>query len=411
MLFIGLIVLAVVVAIALFYHKQFSYWKTRNVLHLEPKFPSGNFSEVGRTLSPPELIRKIYDKFKGKDVLAGVYLFFEPGAVILDPETWKTILVRDFSAFHSRGIYYNEEADPLAMTLFELEGSAWKHLRSKLSPTFTSGKIKQMFGIMQNVANEMVDYLKVNADTGDIVEIKEVVSRFTTDVIGTCAFGVECNSLKDPNAEFRVQGQKAFDLTLFQLMKLFFATLFPNVSKLIGLRTTDTDLTNFFMKVVRETIAFRKSSETRRNDFMQLLIDLENELSFNEIVGLAFSFFSAGFETSSSAISCCLLEIAHNQDIQEKLRNEIETVIAKHDGQFTYDAILSMPYCEQVISETLRKYPPAGVVVRQAYEKYNVPNSKHVIEKGMKVFIPIYGLHRDPEIYPDPEKFDPERFN
>lgn len=64
-----------------------------------------------------------------------------------------------------------------------------------------------------------------------------------------------------------------------------------------------------------------------------------------------------------------------------------------------------------VIAETLRKYPPLPVLDRVANENYKIPNSNLVIEKGTPITIPVSGLHYDPEYFPNPEKYDPERFS
>lgn len=270
--------------------------------------------------------------------------------------------------------------------------------------------MKLMFNFLKSVGEELVDVLKINANTGDPVEIKDILARFTIDVIGTCAFGIDCNSLKNPNAEFCVQGKKSFDLTKTQLAKLFFSQLFPNFSQFIKLRISDFELTEFFKKVVKETVDYRKSSGTRRNDYMQLLIDLD-ELTFNQIVGLSFSFFSAGYETSSSTMTNCIFELAQHPEIQQKLRDEINETIEKNNGELTYDLTMSMPYLGKVINETLRKYPPGGIIARVANQNYKIPNTDYVIEKGVTAVISAYGLHNDPDIFPEPKKFDPERFN
>ncbi len=63
------------------------------------------------------------------------------------------------------------------------------------------------------------------------------------------------------------------------------------------------------------------------------------------------------------------------------------------------------------LTETLRKYPPAGFLFRTASEDYKVKNSRHVIRKGTQVIVPAYAIHHDPQIYENPSVFDPERFN
>lgn len=62
-------------------------------------------------------------------------------------------------------------------------------------------------------------------------------------------------------------------------------------------------------------------------------------------------------------------------------------------------------------SEALRKYPPVPVLHRQCVKDYTIPGTKTVIEKNTVVFVPVVGLHKDPDYYPDPEKFDPDRFS
>lgn len=72
---------------------------------------------------------------------------------------------------------------------------------------------------------------------------------------------------------------------------------------------------------------------------------------------------------------------------------------------------MNLPYLDMVVAETLRKYPPLPFLDRLTKENYKLPNSDLVIEKGTPVFISMTGLHYDPEYFPDPDKYDPERFS
>ncbi|RZC38786.1 p450 domain containing protein, partial [Asbolus verrucosus] len=161
------------------------------------------------------------------------------------------------------------------------------------------------------------------------------------------------------------------------------------------------------------TVSYREEKNYTRNDFLQLLIDLkgsEDGLTMNDVAAQSFVFFLAGFETSSTLMTFTLYELARNQDIQQRLRDEINTVLAKHDGKITYDSIQEMKYMNQVIDESLRMYPPASLTNRKCVKDYKVPDDDITIEKGTSVIIPILGIHYDEEYYPNPEKFDPERF-
>lgn len=97
-----------------------------------------------------------------------------------------------------------------------MQGSEWKALRAKLTPTFTTGKMKSMFYLVRACADQLDTFLASETEAGGEVEMAEVMAKFTTDVIGTCAFGIEANSMKDPDAEFRNMGRAIFSISPFR---------------------------------------------------------------------------------------------------------------------------------------------------------------------------------------------------
>lgn len=152
----------------------------------------GNISDMG-TRALCDIFQDVYDELKNQGPLGGIFLFTKPVALVTCPELLKNILIKDFEYFHDRATFSDEERDPLASNLFAMEGEKWKRLRAKLTPTFSSGKIKMMFGMVVNVAEEMECYIEEQIETRkDCIEWKDVLTRFTVDVIGTCAFGIEC---------------------------------------------------------------------------------------------------------------------------------------------------------------------------------------------------------------------------
>uniref|UniRef100_A0A1I8NKU4 Cytochrome P450 n=1 Tax=Musca domestica TaxID=7370 RepID=A0A1I8NKU4_MUSDO len=174
------------------------------------------------------------------------------------------------------------------------------------------------------------------------------------------------------------------------------------------------------MGIVRNTIEYREREKIKRCDFMDMLIELKNQVheeegeeqfTIEELAAQAFVFFVAGFDTSSTTMSYALYELAQNLGIQEKLRQEIWEVMEKHQQNFSYECMKDMVYLDQVISETLRKYPVAPALFRKSTARYETTDPRYYIEKGTMVIIPSESYHHDAEYFPQPEKFDPERFS
>ncbi|KAI4460043.1 cytochrome p450 [Holotrichia oblita] len=413
------IFVATVLLVIFFFKKRYSYWKNLGVSYEEPTIPFGNAKEsILQKMSIGEYYANFYHRMKARKVKhAGSFFFHKPAYVPLDLDLIKQIMQVDFVHFTDHGGYLNEKDDPLAAHVFALGGQRWRNLRVKLTPTFTSGKMKLMFPIIVKIADELVKTLKEECGKGPI-EAKDFSGRFTTDVIGNCAFGIDCNSLKDPNTEFRIQGKRVFNLTRTEQMTNFIGFLFPNLMKFFGATFTPKIAADFFWKVIVDTTEYREKNGIRRNDAMQLLLDMmskdgkenENTLTFNEVAAQAFVFFIAGFETSSTLMSFALLELAQNQDVQDRLREEVREVLESSKGELTYEVVWEMNYLSMVINETLRKYPPLSILTRECTKDYRVPDTNIIIHKGDLVLIPVKGIQYDPEFYPDPHKFDPLRF-
>lgn len=351
-----------------FVRRKYSIWESQGVPFIPPKFPYGSIGGMGKDYHISEFGQKYYEEGKGKHQFIGFYNILETGAVICDLDLLKTITIKDFNYFHDRGMYYNEKHDPLSANLFNLDGDKWKMLRSKLTPTFTSGRMKSMFPTIKTVVLELKDLMEeLNAEGPDI-EMREILHRYTTDTIGTVAFGIDCNSLKNPNSEFRDIGNKSFisrQRTYVQYLKVYMKGL----ARVLGIRHFPKEVTDFFTNVVRETIDFREKNSVQRNDFVNLLMQLKDkgrldddpdvtekvgQVTFNEIAAQAFVFFLAGFETSSTTMSYCLYELAKNPDVQDKVRAHVLEVLEQHDGELSYDALNDLKYLDQVIKGLFR---------------------------------------------------------
>ncbi|XP_011705917.1 PREDICTED: cytochrome P450 9e2-like [Wasmannia auropunctata] len=143
--------------------------------------------------------------------------------------------------------------------------------------------------------------------------------------------------------------------------------------------------------------------------------DNVHKMSLDDIISQAFTFFFAGFDTASTLICFVAHELAVNQDIQDRLRKEVQQHL-EGNGDISYETLSKMSYMDMVVSEALRKYPPTVILDRLCAKRYELPPSQPgcknvVIEPDDILLFPAYAIQRDPKYFPNPDKFDPERFS
>ncbi|XP_077262994.1 putative cytochrome P450 6a20 isoform X2 [Temnothorax americanus] len=411
----------------IYYKYRFNFWKKRNVFNPTPSFPLGNLTAIiiGRKQAGV-YAHDLYLKYKDHRIF-GAYLLFKPILVIADLNIIQIILTKKFESFHDRGVYINEKINPLFDNLVFINGKKWENLRQKFIHTFTKENLKQMFDIVKECGEELTNYLETKAQLRDSVEMKDMFARYTTDVIMSTAFGIKSNCIEEPNNEYRKQSK---NILRMKISRLILNMSMPKIMDLFSIPLIDQSVNTFYTNLFRKSVKNRRAhKEIIRHDFMHILIklmdegyDIEsdndektdvtstvNKLTMEEATSQSFIFFLAGFETSAATSMFAMYELAENQDLQNKVRQEIDEILTRH-GDLTYDAVKEMIYLQKVINETLRKYPPIPMLNRICTKDIDLPIVNIRIPKGMPIVIPVLGLHRDPSIYPDPERFDPERF-
>ncbi|XP_046383450.1 cytochrome P450 6k1-like [Ischnura elegans] len=420
---------------------RLSYWRRKGIPHIPPKFPFGNATDVFMGKRPyGNVMHDIYREFSDKP-FAGIYMALQPSILIIDPKLIKDIMIRNaLTNFqHHIGNPHPEKDPYVAKNIFMARGSRWKTLRAGFSPAFSSGKLKVMYPLVVDKAKKLASVIeKIANGTDPKVDARFHAARYTTDVIASCAFGIETNSLEDPGNKFFNMGLKLFDRNFRHALDTMIVFQFSSLVKFTGSVFVKKDVADFFHHLVWGVVKEREEKNIQRGDYMDMLIQLKNNGKVYDIgedkkqvkadtdgdkakiaehyggesfVAHALSFYIAGFETSSTALNWALLELARNLDCQEKLINEIDETRKKHNGEIDYDTLRSMPYLDMVVNETLRKYPTLSALDRCCTEEYRNPEYNLVIPKGMHVLVPVLGIHYDPKYYKDPYKFDPERFS
>lgn len=368
----------------------------------------------------------------------GYYIGRRAFMVVSDPDMIKCILVEDFSNFTNR-MAPAVTSKPFADTILILRDERWKEVRSLLTPAFSAAKIKEMTPLINQACDILLSHLKVYADSGTAFDIQRSYASFTLDVVASVAFGIHVDSQKSPYENFVKNSRRFFELSVFKPL-LILTIAFPFIMiPLIRIfpNKKQKEVNGFFINVVKNMIALRDQQEPheRRRDFLQLMLDARcptnfdtfyqdheesktatnkglpkkqlRTLSDDEIAGQAFLFLIAGYETTNSTLSFATYLLATNPECQKKLLREVDEFFAKHDVP-DYQNIQELLYLDMVIAETLRMYPPAFRFTREASKDCII--LKQRVPAGCVIEIAVGHLHYNPKIWPEPEKFIPERF-
>ncbi|XP_072748320.1 cytochrome P450 9e2-like [Anoplolepis gracilipes] len=423
LLLITLTIVGILKVVTVVRHVYF-YWKGKGIPYLPNSLDSLliDWKLFARRVTFVDYILYLYNYFPNVKYF-GIMDFGVPAVFLRDPELIKDVMVKDFENFHDHRKFVDENIDPLfAKNIFSLRGDRWREMRNTLSPSFTASKMKFMFDLVSKCSREFVNYLVDHPELCDEIETKQVFRRYTTDVIATTAFGISVNSMKDQNNEFYVRGvefNKSFG-GILALFKFMFLRTCPRFAKLIGMEAFVSSTTSeFFNRIIGETIRVREEQGIIRPDMIHLLMQARDKddltkMTLEDIVSQAFLFFLGGFETSSTLICFIAHELALNRDIQDRLREEVQQHL--RENEFSYESLSKMTYMDMVIAETLRKYSPMIITDRVCTKSYELPPAQPgykslIVKSDTVMMIPVYALHRDPKYFPNPDKFDPDRFS
>lgn len=260
-----------IVAAYLYIRRLYSYWDRHGIESIKPSFPFGNMARnVFQKVSIGELSAEIYNS--STEPFVGIINLLRPALVLRDPSLIRQLCGKDFNSCFHRGFHLDEAADPMAKNLLVMNGEKWKSLREKLSPTFTSGRIKGMFNTIVDCGNSLHKHIDKYANNNEIVEIRDVFARYATNVIASVAFGLSIDCIENPDEEFRKRGQQIFDLNFRNALRQLLTLFSPTICKIFGVRFVDKEVELFMRSVVKQNLEYRLKTNTIRKDFFQLLI-------------------------------------------------------------------------------------------------------------------------------------------
>ncbi len=271
-------------ALGLFWYYStatYDHWKKRNVKFKKPIPFFGNTAGFLLLLEPMHVtFGKIYNYFKDEPY-AGIYQMRNPVLMIKDPELIADIFIKDFKHFYDHEVQtfvnFNKELNPLNGHLFSSEGERWRVLRQKMSPIFTSGKLKYMHEQIYGCVRALDESMATKTEDGDAeMDLKKLFQGLTIDVIGTCAFGLTCNATSTGFTKFREMGEEVFKLKVRDIIRLIISVISKKILNIIQLPDVRKEVQDFYLQVVLDTITYRRSRGETRNDALQLLMNLQN---------------------------------------------------------------------------------------------------------------------------------------
>uniref|UniRef100_A0A8B9J4M2 Cytochrome P450 3A n=1 Tax=Astyanax mexicanus TaxID=7994 RepID=A0A8B9J4M2_ASTMX len=350
----------------------------------------------------------------------GIFDGREPVLSIADQTIVKSILVKECYTYFTnrRDVGLNGE---LYDALFVTKDEDWKRIRNHLSPSFTSGRLKEMFGIMKTHTNTLVKNLEKSSKNTEGVAVKEVFGAYSMDVITSTAFSVDIDSMNNPKDPFVTNIKKMLDIDFLSPIFII-AMVFPFALPLLEnmkISFFPQSVSDFFLGSLKKIKTEREAKNHKsRVDILQLMVDSQTEdyitlhyitfgLSDHEILSQSMSFIFAGYETSSSTLSFFFYNIATNPETMKKLQQEIDQTFP-NKTPVNYDAVMNMEYLEAALNESMRLFPVVARLERVCKETIEINGL--TIPQGTSIMIPVFPLHRDPEYWSDPSTFNPERF-
>lgn len=231
------------------------------------------------------LLKEFYEQFPDTNFFGIFEIFMHPIYVIRDPDLIKQITGTDFEHFiNHHGNFDYESHSMISRTLFNNKNQHWKNMRAILTPAFTGNKMRSMFGLVQNSSLQFIQAINKENDeiwNENVFECKDLFSRFACNIIATCSFGLDVDTITNPDDEFFMAGKHVTELNGWQGIKFLLFDSVPQLMQFFNIKYFDPKIVNYFRNVVNSTVKYRKENNISRPDMVQLLIEAKQEVNNN----------------------------------------------------------------------------------------------------------------------------------
>ncbi|KAK4886656.1 hypothetical protein RN001_002927 [Aquatica leii] len=450
----------------------YMYWRLsrRHMIELAERLPGPKgWPLIGNALefvgSSSQIFKTFYNLSFRYENIAKAWLGPKLLVFLTDPRDVEVIL--SSSVYIDKASEYRFFQPWLGNGLLISTGHIWKTHRKLIAPTFHLNVLKSFIDLFNANSRATVDKLKM--ESGKTFDCHDYMSEATVEMLLETAMGVSKSTQGQSGYEYAMAVMKMCDILHLRHTKiwlrpdwLFNLTKYGKVQEHLlniihsltrkvvknkmeafnkGVRGSTAhvpkEILNSYdaeadskieVKDVVEGVSFGQSvgikddldvddndvGEKKRLAFLDLMIEASQNgimLSNEEIKEQVDTIMFEGHDTTAAASSFFLCLMAAHPKIQEKVHHEIDSIFGNSDRPATFADTLEMKYLERCLLETLRLYPPVPIIARKLNEDVKLASGDYTLPAGCTLVIGTFKIHRRSDIYPNPDKFDPENFH
>lgn len=373
---------------------------------------------------PQDILNYLISHFNNYDRMMKVWMLGYSSVFLKDPDDIQVLL--NSTAHITKGLEYDILRPWLNEGLLTSTGDKWRARRKMFTPAFHFTILEDSAVTFNRDAKILCEKLK--KAVGRNIELEGYISSCTLDIITGTAMGISLNTrsgaqkymeeLKTISASIaeRILNPFLFNDYMFYVSSA--GRLFRKAKRYMHEFSGEVIDEKINELLIRQEDADRPTAESSRGKIRRHFLDaiLETELSIpgtfsdEDIREEVDTFMFEGHDTTAAAILFTLFNLARNRDVQEKVYRELREIFGDSDRDITSNDLKKMNYLEKVIKESLRLFPSVPAISRYL-EKDLILKDGVIIPASANVIVPFFIVHRQSEHWPDPEKFDPERFS
>jgi cytochrome P450 len=358
----------------------------------KPHFLIGNLAMAGA--SPLTTTRQwagqYGDIFYYRAGWVHVYYFNHPDFV-------EYVLVRNPQNF-VKGLILRKARRMLGEGLITSDGEPWRRQRRLCQPGFTRDHVVEYSGCMTECAADMLAGWK----GGSVVDIQEEMMHLTLRIVMRALFDVET-----PETE---KISKSFDAILRNMVGA--RLIIPEFLRplLGGTRTVNRSIAQLDAAVYDIIRQRRQTGPEHSGSLLSFLMAARDEdgsrMSDMQLRDELLTFLVGGHETTALTLTWALHLLSGNAEVEQRLYDEVDCLLGRRNP--TIADIANLPFTESVIKETLRMYPPSWSISRTALQEFEIGG--YTIPRGANIVLSQWIMHHNPQFFPQPDRFDPERW-